>query len=203
MKFRMKYFNLVLFLALFVGAPDINQVAHSESSEEIRNKIRKNVESVAEAMANGRSRMTARYAVMEGNFQTGTWAWSSNSNGQTAQRNAKRDCEKHGVGCDRLFSICIHNDTPYTVNVYLFQPWESNHDDNSSLWNWTYSPGNKSNLAVSGNRIYLSKRFFLKVVASGSDNPRWGPKSIDDFVTNLNNYKDGQNLLIRLTYSGR
>jgi hypothetical protein len=203
MNFQKTLGPLAVILIVFFLQVRIHEFASAEEPEDTRNNIKRQVDSIAEALESDRSRMTSRYGVIEGNVQRGTWSWASNSNGRTAERKAKTGCEKHGVGCDRLFSICIHNDTPYPIDIDIFHPWESTYDSNNALWHWNFSPGDKSNLAVNGNRLFISKRFFLKAKTSESGNTSWGPKIIGDYTTNLRNYKDGQNLLIRLTKSTR
>jgi len=186
---------LQLMLGLFVT---VDRVA-AESAEETRENIRKQLRYIANGVKDSKHRMTARYGVIEGNIQRGNWGWASNSDGRRAERIAEANCQKNGGGCERLYSVNIHNDTPHTIRVYLFSPWESDFSTANALFQWTWAPGEGFNLGLGESGLLLvSTRFYLRAEHSDNTSRGWGPKTISSFNYAIRNYRDGQNVRIKL-----
>lgn len=172
----------------------------AESPEQTRDNIRRQLHHIAKGVQDSRHRMRARYGVIEGNILRGNWGWACYSDGRKAERIAEDNCQKNGGGCERLYSVHIHNDTPHTIRIYLFHPWESDFVAGNALFQWRWGPGEGANMALSGSGHLLAPmRFYLRAEYSDDSSRGWGPKRISEFNHAVRNYSDGQNLRIRLT----
>jgi hypothetical protein len=173
--------------------------ALAETSEETRANIRGQLEYIAKGVHDSKHRMRARYGVIEGNIQRGNWGWACNSDGRIAERIAEANCQKNGGGCERLYSVYIHNDTPHTIRIHLFHPWESDFSTANALFQWTWVPGEGANLGLANAGLLLAPtRFYLRAEYSDGSSRVWGPKRISEFNHAVRNYRDGQNIRIRL-----
>ena len=169
-------------------------------ADDSRDSLKRNLKHISCGCENDKSNMTAGWTVIEGNVRSGSYSWYSSSDGKKAERRAKSKCENDFGSCERLYSIFIFNDTSESITIYLFQPSESNFQNNNALFQWVWNPGFGSILGLSDENcsLLVHKGFYLKI-ESASGKIHWGPMSIGSFNTQLNNYSDGQNLRIRLT----
>jgi len=191
---------MLLVAGALAGLVLFHGVVMGQDQEETRRNIKGQLEFISNGFQNSRHRMTARWGVIEGNIQRGHWAWACNSDGRRAERIAEANCQKNGGGCERLYSIYLHNDTPHRIRIYLFHPWESDFSTSNALFSWTWEPGEGYNLALSSaGRLLVSKRFYIRAERANETSFGWGPKTISEFNYAVRNYSDGQSLRIRLT----
>lgn len=185
-------FSLTVFLM-------IHNDAIAEDHETTRKNVKRQLKRIAQGHWDTRHQLKSRWGVVEGNIQRGNWAAYSDSDGNRAAKRAEANCEKNGGGCERLYTLYIHNDTPNTVRIYLFQPWESDFSKSNALFSWTWGPGHGSNLGLEGGSwLLISKRFYLIVESEGSGGSGWGQKRIEEFNCNYRQYRESQNLRINL-----
>ena len=165
-----------------------------------RGSVRSNLQSIAEFGDHEKKKMKAQYGCWAGNIEKGNSGWAtSNKSSAEASTNAFKKCQENGGPCDELYSVCIHNDTAKTIMVHLFHSKEPNYrDKNNSLWNWVYKPGDDTNLAVAGKRLWVPKTFYLSAECQDGDGT-WAPTQIAAYNScKVRDYADGQNLRIHL-----
>ncbi len=170
----------------------------------VRGSVRANLQKIAEFWDQEKKKMKAKYGCWAGNIDKGNSGWARNQDLAEASKNAFKKCQENGGPCEELYSVCVHNDTTKTITIYLYHSKEPNYrDKNNSLWNWTYKPGQDTNLGsgTDGKRLYVPKTFYLSAESQDGDGT-WGPMQIGAYNScQLRNYSDGQNLLIHLVYT--
>jgi hypothetical protein len=190
------WWSFVIFLIWVVLC--ISQAAIADDQETTRENIKRQLKHIAKGHWDTRHKMSSKWGVIEGNIQRGNWAAWSDSDGNRAAKRAEANCEKNGGGCERLYTLYIHNDTPKTIRIYLFHPWESDFSKNNALFSWAWEPGQGRNLGLEGAWLVVSKRFYLVVESEGSGGSGWGRKRIDEFNYNYRQYREHQNIRINL-----
>jgi len=194
---RKYFFFLPLLLVLLVPCFLNLGIVGADDPEKTRETIRSQLKHIANFMDGVRSHMTNAYGAVSGNILKGNSGWGSSQSLNRAVTRAFRECENQGGGCEEIYTVCVHNNTPENITVYLFQPWETDFSNSNSLWNWSMSPGQEFNLGVDGSRLFISKRFYLKgEYTDGSK--QWNARKIDEYSCQQRNYRDGWNLKIRL-----
>lgn len=196
----MKKTLAVLFFTVVLAVPCIACMEGSETDNPstLRETVRCQLEHIAGYMDRmKRQTMTNSYGSAVGNILKGSSGWGCYSSLHGAVNRAFRECEVYGGGCEELFTLCIFNDTPREVNIYLYHPWETDFSKENALWSWNFIPRHESNLAVDQYRLYIPQRMYLKV-DSPDGSRTWNPRRIDGYNLKQRSFRDGQNLRIRL-----
>lgn len=194
------YFFAVVAFALGVFCLNDQRLVRADDSDNTRETIRCQLIYIAKNMDGVKRRsMMSNYGAVAGNVQKGNYGWGYDPNSlQAAINRSLRECEKNGGGCEELFTIGVFNDTPYTIKIYLYHPWETDYSESNALWSWTWQPGQGNNLGIENYLLFVPKRFFLR--AEYIDKSRsWNTRRIGDFGYKQRNYRDGQNLKLHLT----
>ena len=193
------YFVLVAMLALGILCFLGQRTVRAADPDTTRKDIKHQMKHIASFMNRVKSGMNCHYGAVAGNILNGISGMGNYSDSLSAARNrAFRECNKNGGGCEELFTITIHNDTPEKIRIFLFHPWETDLSSSNDSWCWTFEPGEQCVLAGDGNTYYIPKRFYLKAESTES-NRHWDVRRIEDYNTHQRNYSVGQNLKIRFT----
>jgi len=196
----MRYGKLILAILVIASLSySIPMGEYAQADDQsTRENIRSQLKHIARYMDDVKNRMRCHSGAVAGNILKGNHGWGCYESLSRAVKGAFEECEKSGGGCEELFTIGVHNDTPETINIYLYHPWEGDFSEENALFNWTWPPGHGLNLGLDGCLLFASKRFYLK--AKHVDGGKvWSERRIDNFSFIQKNYRDGQNLLIRLT----
>ncbi len=197
MKKKATFLSAILLLVIIFGGLWLEN-AIAENDQENRDRIRGKLEYIAKFIENDRSEMCYHYGVVFGNILTGATGWGSNSSFDKARNRAYKGCNRHGGGCEELFTINIHNYTHYAVRILLFSPLETDFSESNALFNWEWAPGCGKNLGIIGGHLFVSKDFYLKIISTRSGGFYWGEERIANFGIAQNNYRNGRNLSIKL-----
>jgi hypothetical protein len=159
--------------------------------------VRSQLINIAKFMNTAKHWMNSGSGAVVGNVIKGNAGWGCSDYLDRAVGGAFGECNKNGGGCEELFTVCIQNFTSKTVKIYLYVPWETNFPTSNALWSWTWPPGHESNLAVENCLLFVPKSlYFAAEYEDGSKD--WATKKMSELNFTQRNYRDGQNLWLRL-----
>jgi hypothetical protein len=180
------------------GTPKVILSDQGREVKDTRRLVIESILTIARARTLHLDKMTGEFGTWVGNIlRPGDYAWGSDATLEEARKSALKHCKEFGGSDEQeLYSILVANELDEPIVIRIYHPWEKNLEGNS-IWYWEYKGNFKSNLGMEGNRLLLSKDFYMSVgLKSGKGG--WPPKRIGEYQYEMVNMKDSQQLRIRL-----